>query len=503
MNRPKPGNVEERTAPDATVDGPRLRGVIPYGVESRDMGGWREVIDPGALNGARLDDLVATVDHVGIPIGRYPTTLELEDRDDGAHWSVRLPESRSDVREAVERGDLKAGSWRMRVARDSWDGDVRHVQAIAELRDVSVVTAPAYPTAATEYRSTNPGEAQEDTMGTDPETTTTATETIVEDRAAQTVATNSTGGLSVEDRVTITREAPRGLMEEFRAAGFPGETATVPFDTALEDRAVTWSGSVDNIAKGRNTASTLGYDQRYIWPAFKRQTVDSGVTSVDVATQTARTLATSANTVRAIDAVTNKPETASTVSIVTTAMKQVATVQSGIPNVYLESQAIATIVEQDLRLSLNDGLDSLVVAAFAASGFQAPGTDNALVSYRKAITTLRAAGYAPDTLVLTPAADEALDVMVSGITGRTADFVFAPGQFSSNTFFGMTRRVSKTVAAPVVVDSSAFGTFYAGPVSLAKFEENAGKTNSSLVRLETNAVFGVERQTAAVRIAAS
>ena len=69
--------------------------------------------------------------------------------------------------------------------------------------------------------------------------------------------------------------------------------------------------------------------------------------------------------------------------------------------------------------------------------------------------------------------------MVSGITGGTADFVFAPGQFSSNTFFGMQRRVSKTVAAPVVVDSQALGTFYAGPVSLAKFEENAGKTNSS------------------------
>jgi hypothetical protein len=36
-------------------------------------------------------------------------------------------------------------------------------------------------------------------------------------------------------------------------------------------------------------------------------------------------------------------------------------------------------------------------------------------------------------------------------------------------------------------------------VSLAKFEENAGKTNSALVHLETNAVFGVERQTAAFR----
>src|SRR3954451_182639 len=213
MNRPKPGSVEERTAPDATVDGPRLRGVIPYGVESREMpGGWREVIDPGALNGARLDDLVATVDHAGIPIGRYPTTLDLQDRDDGAHWAVQLPESRSDVREAVERGDLKAGSWRMVVARDSWDGDVRHVHAIAELRDVSVVTAPAYPTAATEYRSTDPATGQEDTtMATEAATTaeTATVETTTEERSAPT-----TGGLQVEDRVSVANTPTRGLAEE-------------------------------------------------------------------------------------------------------------------------------------------------------------------------------------------------------------------------------------------------------------------------------------------------
>jgi hypothetical protein len=64
-------------------------------------------------------------------------------------------------------------------------------------------------------------------------------------------------------------------------------------------------------------------------------------------------------------------------------------------------------------------------------------------------------------------------------------------------------RVSKTVPAAAVVDSQAFGKLYAGPVSLANFEENAGKTNTTLVRLEGSAVFGVERQNAAVRIAAS
>ena len=56
--------------------------------------------------------------------------------------------------EAVSRGDLRGGSWRMRVARDHWDGDVRHVDEIAALRDVAIVRHPAYPTAAVELRST-------------------------------------------------------------------------------------------------------------------------------------------------------------------------------------------------------------------------------------------------------------------------------------------------------------------------------------------------------------
>jgi HK97 family phage prohead protease len=246
VNRPKPGVVEERTAPTATptVDGRKLRGRIPYNVESRDLGGWREVIDAGALKGARLDDLIATREHDRARLlGRHPTTLTAEDRDDGFEWAVELPSSPvgEDVRVAVERGDLRSTSWRMVVAKDRWDGDVRHVTAIAELLDVTVTAAPAYAAAAAELRSQpDPGDAQEDTMGIEPEKqpeTATAVENTTEDRAAPPAG----GGLQVEDRVTVTPS--RGLADEFRAAGFPGELATLAFDT-FEERAVTWTGSV-------------------------------------------------------------------------------------------------------------------------------------------------------------------------------------------------------------------------------------------------------------------
>jgi hypothetical protein len=42
---------------------------------------------------------------------------------------------------------------------------------------------------------------------------------------------------------------------------------------------------------------------------------------------------------------------------------------------------------------------------------------------------------------------------------------------------------------------------YLSPLSLARFEENAGRTNTSLIRLEGHAAYGTERTAAAVRIA--
>jgi HK97 family phage prohead protease len=492
-DRPTAGQLEER-ALDVTGDGRRIRGRIPYGVESRDLGGWREVVEPTALRGVNLDDLVATVDHAGIPIGRHPRTLEVEERDDGLHWSVEPPASRRDVVEAVDRGDLCGGSWRMRVARDEWRGDLRHIHDIAELRDVAVVTNPAYPAAVVEMRNHNPAEAEEDSTMAETAEKTTETE-ATEERAAP------AGGLQVEDR-TAGATSHRGLAEEFRAAGFPGETATIPWQ-AFEDRAVTWTGSVDNINKVQATAGSLGADQRYAWPAFIRVPVDAGATSVDVFTQTARTLPSAANVVRAIDAVSAKPEVASTLTIVTTPLKQVAAIYTNVPNIQLEQPAFNTIIENDLTLSINEGLDKLVLDFIATAGFQAPGTDPLLVSIRKAMTTIMGNGYSPDTVILTPAAAEALDVLVSGIAGGVNDYVFPPASLAPANIFTLNKRISKTIAAPAVVDSQALGKLYTSPVTLARFEADAGTTNRGNVRMELNAVFGGERTGAAVRIAAS
>jgi len=318
---------------------------------------------------------------------------------------VSLPESRSDLREAIERGDLRAGSWRMIVKRDEYRGDVRHIHEIAELRDVSIVSAPAYPQALTEYRSTleppatgEPATSLEAPMP--PESTTGGT--AAPEITATTVATPepvSTGNLRVEDRSGSNRPA-RGLAAAFRENGFPGETAVVDFG---EFRAATFTGSLDTLAPGPlRTAVNLGADSRYAWPVFPQVSVEPGDTAVQVLRQSARTIPAAATVIRAIDAVTQKPEVSSVLEIITLSQKQVAAIQSNVPNVYLEQRAFNSTIEGDLRLTLNEALDKLVLDAIAASGFQAPATDPLLVSIRKATTTVQAAGYSPDTLVLRP-----------------------------------------------------------------------------------------------------
>lgn len=242
--RPTPGAVEERTAPDApapVVEGRRLHGLIPYGVESRDLGGFREIIDSGALAGADLTDLIATHEHDRSKLlGRHPTTLSTEDRADGFAWSVELPQSPvgEDVRVAIERGDLRSTSWRMVVGRDRWEGDVRHVEQIAELRDVTVTASPAYGDAArAEYRSTPESEPvppardetppEEGTMKTEDRTESGAGGLAVEDRA-QTTETPSVEHRIADGLRSVRKGENRALTTA--ASVSPGELSTVLFD---------------------------------------------------------------------------------------------------------------------------------------------------------------------------------------------------------------------------------------------------------------------------------
>lgn len=490
-----------------------------YGAESGDLGGFRERIAPGAFASVLDADVRCLLNHDASQVlGRTKSgTMRLADEQRGLRFECDLPDSPlgENVRAAVARGDIDGASFRFKVGKESWAGETRTVETIAELHDVTVATYGAYPAASVELRTrpdttTAENRQENDNMseftGTFTGSTQEASEQDNPDQNAEPRTertegtedrTRSTGGLQVEDRAN---NHAGSLVRAFQAQGWPQEKAAISWS---EYRTASFTGDVDTLNPIRNQGVGLGQDIRYAYPAFPQVAVEADVTSVQVLRQSSRTLPAASSVIRDIDAVTAKPEVATVTAVVTVPLNQVAAIETNIPNYLLEQDAIEPLIQTDLRLALNEGLDKLILDAMAASGFQAPSTDPLLISIRKAMTTIQGNGYNPDTLILTPANAEALDTLRA--TAATAEqfYVFEPAGLAPKTIYGLNVRISKTVAAPVVADSKALGKLYVSPIELARFEADAGTTNRSNVRLEGHAAFGVERQNAAVRIAAS
>src|SRR5918995_4820561 len=136
-----------------------------YNVESEDLGGFRERIAPGAFRSVLDADVRALLNHDPSQVlGRTKSgTLRLFDEPRGLRFEVDLPDSPlgENVREAVRRKDIDGASFRFTVDRDSWQGDLRTVETVRELKDVTVATFGAYPAASVELRTRNTDAAEE------------------------------------------------------------------------------------------------------------------------------------------------------------------------------------------------------------------------------------------------------------------------------------------------------------------------------------------------------
>jgi HK97 family phage prohead protease len=428
-HRPQPGQVEERSAA-AETDGKRVYGLVPYGVVG-DVGEFRERIERGALANTDFSKLKVVIDHQdrGLPLARYPATLTVSETPDGLHWSFKPPESRTDVIEALERGDIAGSSWRMRVARDRWEGDLRSITEIAELVDVTLAGSsdPVYPTAV-EYRS-RPATGQEDTTMSDtaqpanePENQ-NQPEGLAEERSERPPA----GSLRVSDR---TADAPvrwQSMADLVADRGFlEGRRVRIGFD---EYRSLTWSGGTVllDVNPLRREGVGMGFDTRWLYPSLPTTTVSDAATSVQYLRQSARTLAGTA-VIRPLDATTTKPETSSTIEFVEQQLQQVATLQTGVPRIHFNQSAFRSIAETDLRYSVADGLDEIARRGIALAGTIVKGTDDILEVTRKAMTLVQADGYNPDTLAIDPAGAQSLDLLRT--PGSEKMYIFTPGQFA-------------------------------------------------------------------------
>lgn len=127
-----------------------------------DIGGFfREVIAPGAFgNTLRTADVRAYFDHDrGRVLGRSKSgTLRLREDEKGLAVEIDLPDTSDgrDVETLLERGDVDGMSFGFVVLHDEWDETVtpptRTIHEV-ELREVSVVSEPAYGDTSVALRS--------------------------------------------------------------------------------------------------------------------------------------------------------------------------------------------------------------------------------------------------------------------------------------------------------------------------------------------------------------
>ena len=127
---------------------------IVFNSESRDLGGFTEVVKEDALDKAleRNTDVLALYGHdYQNVLGRQSAdTLQLKKDERGIKFTLDLPNTQlgRDVYTLVERGDLKGNSFGFTVEKDSWDkkGDkvIRTIEQVRDLFEISIVSLPAY-----------------------------------------------------------------------------------------------------------------------------------------------------------------------------------------------------------------------------------------------------------------------------------------------------------------------------------------------------------------------
>ena len=135
-----------------------------------DIGGmFREVVMPGALDGADLKDVPLLVNHNNqmIPVARSRrnngnSTMILIPDGNGLGFEASLDITRNataaELYSAVERGDIDGMSFAFLIGKERWedldsDYPTRFIDQLSVVREISAVTFPAYQTTDINARS--------------------------------------------------------------------------------------------------------------------------------------------------------------------------------------------------------------------------------------------------------------------------------------------------------------------------------------------------------------
>jgi uncharacterized protein len=133
---------------------------VVYGQTSEDLGGWSEIIQPGAASRTlgRSPDVRFLINHdPNFLLARTSSgTLNLSEDDAGVLVAAEMADVTyaRDLAVLLERGDLNQMSFGFWITRDEWSGNLHIVHEFdLDGGDVSAVTFPAFSQTSAELRS--------------------------------------------------------------------------------------------------------------------------------------------------------------------------------------------------------------------------------------------------------------------------------------------------------------------------------------------------------------
>lgn len=161
MKKMKQNNIETRAGHSFSVDDDsrKIEGyAIVFNSLSHDLGGFREIISPDAIDGGVLERscILALLNHDesrGI-LARYKNgegSLELTVDEKGLKYRFEAPHTQlgDELVEGIKRGDITTSSFAFTIAEEEWsrsdEGEhIRTIKKFAELFDISPVYREAY-----------------------------------------------------------------------------------------------------------------------------------------------------------------------------------------------------------------------------------------------------------------------------------------------------------------------------------------------------------------------
>jgi len=169
--RALPGlEFRERSEGDTTIR--TIAGVIKYETDSFVMRDWLgdefvERIAKGAFDKSLRENRILALwshDTRQVLASTSSQTLRLENKDDGLHFEADLPDTTAgrDAWESIKRGDVDGVSFGFICRKDKWSKEdrgkekpplYRRTVLDADLREISPVAFPAYPSNSVNIRS--------------------------------------------------------------------------------------------------------------------------------------------------------------------------------------------------------------------------------------------------------------------------------------------------------------------------------------------------------------